>query len=87
MEDQKIKVLYVDDEENNLVSFRAAMRRYFDIYTAISAEEGMNILHEVPIPIIITDQRMPEITGINDKDFEMIIKYIRSMKDKKPADR
>ena len=64
MDDPKIKVLYVDDEENNLISFRAAMRHYFDIYTAISAEQGMNILREVPIPIIITDQRMPEITGI-----------------------
>jgi len=33
------------------------------------------------------NSHMPEITGIEDKDFEMIIKYIRSMKDKKPADR
>ena len=64
MNDQKTKVLYVDDEENNLFSFRAALRFHYDIYTAVSAEQGMEILRHEQIPIIITDQRMPEITGV-----------------------
>ncbi len=61
---QKANILYVDDEENNLISFRAAFRHNYNIFTTTNATEGMNILHQEPIPIIITDQRMPEITGV-----------------------
>ena len=64
MDDTKHRVLYVDDEENNLISFRAAFRRNYDIFTAINADEGINILHKEEVPIIITDQRMPGITGV-----------------------
>jgi class 3 adenylate cyclase/FixJ family two-component response regulator len=57
-------VLYVDDEENNLNSFRAALRRNYNIYTALSGEEGMNILSKNDIHVIVTDQRMPNMTGV-----------------------
>ena len=64
MIDQKNKVLYVDDEENNLISFRASFRHNYNVFTASNAETGINILRKENIPIIITDQRMPEITGV-----------------------
>ncbi|MBK5272838.1 MAG: response regulator [Bacteroidia bacterium] len=57
-------VLYVDDEENNLNSFRAALRRNYNIFTALSGEEGMNILTKNDIHVVITDQRMPNMTGV-----------------------
>ena len=57
-------VLYVDDEINNLNSFKAAFRRDFEIYTAPSAREGRKILDSSEIGVIITDQRMPGMTGI-----------------------
>ena len=59
MEVQKdvYNVLYVDDEENNLNSFRAAFRRNYNIFTAISGEEGMKILAANDIHIVVTDQR------------------------------
>src|ERR1700759_2640098 len=57
-------VLYVDDEINNLNSFKAAFRRDFDIHVAQSARGGRKILDSNEIGIIITDQRMPGITGI-----------------------
>ncbi|GGH73014.1 MAG: response regulator [Bacteroidetes bacterium] len=60
----KISILYVDDEENNLRSFKATFRRIYDVHTAISGDEGLKILSENPIQVIITDQRMPEMTGI-----------------------
>ena len=59
-----IGVLYVDDEVNNLNSFKAAFRRDFNIYTASSAREGKKILDNNEIGVIITDQRMPVMTGI-----------------------
>jgi DNA-binding NtrC family response regulator len=60
----QIGVLYVDDELNNLNSFKAAFRRYFNIYTAQSAKEGRKVLEQEEIGVIITDQRMPGETGI-----------------------
>lgn len=64
-ETNKIKVLYIDDEENNLFSFKATLRTTFEIYTAISGEVGKAILKENPdISVIVTDQRMPEMTGV-----------------------
>lgn len=60
----KIKVLYVDDEPNNLQSFQAGFRRYYDIYTASSVAEGLNILNDNEVHVIIADQRMPKATGV-----------------------
>ena len=60
----QVGVLYVDDELNNLNSFRAAFRRYFNVFIAQSAKEGRKILDTEEIGVIITDQRMPGITGI-----------------------
>ncbi|HEX5153341.1 MAG TPA: hybrid sensor histidine kinase/response regulator [Parafilimonas sp.] len=65
-ENKKIKVLYIDDEQNNLMSFQAAFRRKYKIVTALSAAEGMNILsnEKEDIHVIICDQRMPHTTGV-----------------------
>lgn len=57
-------VLYVDDEDNNLNSFRAALRRNYNIFTAHSGEEGIGILSENDIHVVVTDQRMPNMTGV-----------------------
>lgn len=60
----KPHILYVDDEEHNLTSFRAAFRRHYTIHTANNAQEGIKILNENDIKLVITDQRMPEMTGV-----------------------
>ncbi len=57
-------VLYVDDEENNLNSFRAALRRNYNVFTALSGEEGMEVLIRNDIHVVVTDQRMPNMTGV-----------------------
>jgi class 3 adenylate cyclase/FixJ family two-component response regulator len=57
-------VLYVDDEVNNLNSFRAAMRRYYNVFTAESGKEALHIFNKNDIQVIITDQRMPNMTGV-----------------------
>jgi adenylate cyclase len=57
-------ILYVDDEVNNLVTFTAAFRKYFNVYTANSAREGLEVLRSAAIQLIVTDQRMPEMTGV-----------------------
>lgn len=62
--DATIKVLYVDDEPNNLLAFQAGFRRYYEIYTANTVAEGLKILNENEIEVIIADQRMPKTTGV-----------------------
>lgn len=71
MEQKKINVLYIDDEPHNLVAFKASFRREFNIFTAESANEGKKIIEENQIHVILSDQRMPKITGI--EFFESII--------------
>ena len=63
MSDKIINVLYVDDEENNLISFTASFRKDFNIFTAISAKESDIILLNNNIHVLITDQRMPDTLG------------------------
>jgi len=57
-------ILYVDDEINNLNSFRAALRRYYNVFTAESGEEGIEIISKNDIHVVVTDQRMPNMTGV-----------------------
>ncbi len=61
---EKYGVLYVDDEPDNLTVFKAAFRRHYHVHVAASAKEGMALLGQHDIQLIITDQRMPGTTGV-----------------------
>ena len=65
-QENKAVILYLDDEQENLNSFKAAFRRDFKIFIAINAEEAEKILdkHGSEISITLSDQRMPKINGI-----------------------
>ncbi len=60
---EKYEVLYVDDEEVNLRGFKANFRKYFKVHTSTSPAEAIGILKDNNIQVVITDQRMPEMTG------------------------
>lgn len=64
MTEKKAKILYVDDEENNLVSFRASFRNLYQITTAISVADAEELLKSETFHVILADQRMPFITGV-----------------------
>ncbi|RZK44091.1 MAG: hybrid sensor histidine kinase/response regulator [Pedobacter sp.] len=64
MNSPSVRVLYIDDEENNLQAFKASFRRLYEIYTADSAIEGLKILQNVDVQVIIADQKMPNTTGV-----------------------
>lgn len=61
---KKINILYVDDEVNNLISFKALFRLKHHVFTAESGKEALKIMDRNEIHVIITDQRMPEMTGV-----------------------
>lgn len=64
MNERKYNILYVDDEISNLNVFRNTFRRNYNIFTAESALEGLEILDREKIDMILTDQRMPEMSGV-----------------------
>jgi class 3 adenylate cyclase len=64
MREEKEHILYVDDEPDNLTVFKSNFRRHYKVHTALSADEGLQILQEQDIHIVITDQRMPNTTGV-----------------------
>ncbi len=62
---EKIKVLYIDDEQNNLNSFKATFRFDYAILIAATTAQAHTYLQENPdIRIILCDQRMPDKTGV-----------------------
>ena len=59
-----IKVLFVDDEKSILVSLRRLCRNTgWEIYTAESGDEGLSIINEHAIDLVVSDMRMPKMNG------------------------
>lgn len=62
---KNIKVLYVDDEVQNLNSFKAAFRMDYAVLTTSNIPEVWTLLEENPdISVVLCDQRMPDKTGV-----------------------
>lgn len=58
------RILFVDDEENVLRSLkRLFMSEDYTVLTALSGPDGLAVLKEVEVPVIVSDQRMPVMTG------------------------
>ncbi len=65
MNENKLNILVVDDEQIVLDSISKHLRREpVEIHTALSAGEGLKLLEGVPIDIVLTDLMMPEIDGL-----------------------
>ncbi len=64
---EKGKILFVDDEENILRSLqRLFMDEEVEVFTAPSGAKGLEILaREAGVGVIVSDQRMPEMTGVD----------------------
>lgn len=63
--EKKIKVLYIDDEQNNLNGFKATFRFDYNVLIATTTAIAKQYLKDNPdIRIILCDQRMPDQTGV-----------------------
>jgi signal transduction histidine kinase len=58
-------LLVVDDEPDVVQSLQDLLRREYRVVGATHARDGLRLLHEQPIHVVMSDQRMPEITGID----------------------
>ena len=55
----------MDDEVPNLVAFKANFRRDYEIHVANSAEKAFEMLKNILPHIVVSDHRMPEMTGVD----------------------
>ena len=60
----KATLLFVDDEKRVLSSMRAMFRRDYHVFLADSGQEALEIIDREPIDVVISDQRMPKMTGV-----------------------
>ena len=58
------RVLYLDDDQANLDSFRANFRDQFMVFTSTNPVEAYNVISENRIQIVITDHNMPSMSGV-----------------------
>jgi FixJ family two-component response regulator len=64
MNERKHKVLCVDDETNILSSLKRLLRKEnYRLLTASSGSEGLDILSENEVHLVLSDQRMPAMDG------------------------
>ena len=58
------KILVVDDEIANLRLLKRVLMKDYDVLEAQSGKEGLDLLQNESVSLIITDQRMPGMTGV-----------------------
>ncbi len=59
----KHTILAVDDEPANLRMLERLFHREYEVLTATSGEQALDLLRETDVSLIITDQRMPGMSG------------------------
>lgn len=56
-------VLFIDDEQGNRLTFKAAFRNEFNVLTAADLREAWSLLEKNNVHVVICDQRMPGVSG------------------------
>lgn len=64
MSEIKPSLIYLDDEEINLILFKEMFKRDFDIVTTTSPEDAIDYVKKNSLDYILTDQLMPVMTGV-----------------------
>ena len=58
------KIMIVDDEPANLRTLERLFRQDYQVVTALSGDEALTLLEQHDVALLISDQRMPAMTGI-----------------------
>jgi len=68
MNEYQHTVLCVDDEENILSSLKRLLRKEgYRLLTATSGGEGLKLFEENGVHLVISDQRMPQMSGTENQ--------------------
>ncbi|HET9651494.1 MAG TPA: protein kinase, partial [Usitatibacter sp.] len=62
--DQRVRVLFVDDEERILAGLRALFRHEYNVFISDTPEDALTLVKRHDIQVIVSDQRMPGMTGV-----------------------
>ncbi|HEX7038074.1 MAG TPA: response regulator [Pseudomonadales bacterium] len=62
---RKANVMFVDDEKRVLTSMKALFRRDYNVHLANSGIEALELLERQEMDVIVSDQRMPGMTGVD----------------------
>ena len=68
-------LLIIDDEVEITKSLARQFRRKYNVFTSTSAAEGIQIMEKEKIQVVLSDQRMPGMTGVD---------FFSKIKDKYP---
>ena len=60
----KAKLLFVDDEERIINLLRMMFRAEYEVFTTTNGHEALEIIAQHRIDVIVSDQRMPQMLGI-----------------------
>ena len=70
---QKATVLFVDDEARILRTLALAFGARYRVLTANSGQEALDLLREHTVQVVVSDQRMPQMTGVE------VLRHAREM--------
>ena len=62
---EKAKILIVDDEPAITQSLKRSLRDTYEVFTANTVSQALQILAENQVAVILTDQRMPDMQGVD----------------------
>lgn len=64
MSSERLSLIYLDDEEINLILFKEMFKRDFDIHTTTNPHEAIDYVRNNEVDFVLTDQLMPVMTGV-----------------------
>ncbi len=64
MNELRPSVIYLDDEEINLLLFKEMFKKDFDVFTTTYPDEALEFVKNNDVKFVFTDQRMPIMTGV-----------------------
>ena len=70
---KKLGLLIVDDEKEIVESLREVFHKYFEIHHTDSAPEALELFKQHSPKVILTDQRMPDMSGLD------VLRHIREI--------
>ncbi len=57
-------IIYIDDEQDNLIAFKANFRLEYEVFVTTDVSEAADYLRKHEVKVVFSDQMMPEVTGV-----------------------
>ena len=61
---RKARLLFVDDEERIVNALKSVFRHGYHVFATTSGQQALDFLKKFPVEVVVSDQRMPEMTGV-----------------------